>query len=307
MQLSPRARVAVLRQRLRRGWRSLPGPVRHFVGWLRSPEFVTTSSSLAFYALISLPPMVLLGFWIAGWFIDDSTLADLGTAVDSQSPDRLPVADVLRALIEVAGRTGPIAAIAAVWPATTYGAALARAFTTVAPQAQHRIRGWRGRLLALGLIATLPLAVFCGLAAVYLVPRVVGQGMLFTVALGVGSLLVLGTLIGVLYALFRLRDTSIGDVAFGAAVATGLVGLTTAGYLVYLQFADFTQRYGATGLATVVLLGLWLLLGNAALLVGYRLMLKRAARREPGAPEPRPAEETTEPAEEATNYAAGGR
>jgi len=183
-----------------------------------------------------------------------------------------------------------------VWPATTYGAALARAFTAVAPQAQHRIRGWRGRLLALGLIAMLPLVVFCGLAAIFLVPQVVGQGALLTVALGVGSLLVLGTLIGVLYAMFRLRDTSLGDVVVGAAVATGLVGVATAGYLVYLQFADFTQRYGATGLATAVLLGLWLLLANAALLVGYRLMLKRAARRDPAAPEPRPAEETDDPA-----------
>ncbi len=261
--------------------------MQRFLDWLRSPEFVTTSSSLAFYALISLPPMVLLGFWVAGWFIDPSTLADLGTAVDSRSPDQLPVADVLRALIDVAAETGPLAAVAAIWPATTYGAALARAFTAVAPRAERPIRGWRGRLLALVLIATGPLVVFSALSALYLVPRVVGQGALLTLALAGGALLVLGTLIGVLYSLFRLRETGIGDVVVGAAIATGLVGVVTAGYLVYLRYADFTQRYGATGLATAVLLGLWLLLGNASLLVGYRLMLKRAARRRPGAPEPR--------------------
>ena len=306
VRLNPGARVRGVRRQLRHGWQAVPAPVQRFLGWLRSPEFVTTSSSLAFYAMISIPPMVLLGFWIAGWFIDESTLTDLGTEVDSRSPDQLPVADVLRALIEVAARTGPVAAIAAVWPATTYGAALARAFTAVAPEAEHRIRGWRGRLLALVLIATLPFVVFTSLATLYLVPQVVGQGMLLTVALGVGALLVLGTLIGLLYALFRLQDTSIGDVAAGAAVATGLVGLTTGGYLVYLQFADFTQRYGATGLATAVLLGLWLLLANAALLVGYRLALKRAARRRPGAPEPRSAEDTPEPAEE-TAAPGGGR
>ena len=299
MRLTPGARVRLVRRRLRRGWQRVPAPVQRFVGWLRSPEFVTTSSSLAFYAMISIPPMVLLGFWIAGWFLDESTLADLGTAVDSRSPERLPVADVLRALIEVAARTGPIAAIAAVWPATTYGAALARAFTAVAPDAQHRIRGWRGRLLALGLIAMLPLVVFCGLAALFLVPQVVGSGALLTLALGAGALVVLGVMIGVLYAMFRLRDTSIGDVAVGAAIATGLVGASTGGYLVYLRFADFTQRYGATGLATAVLLGLWLLLANASLLVGYRLMLKRAARRDPAAPDPRSAEEVAEPGEAA--------
>jgi uncharacterized BrkB/YihY/UPF0761 family membrane protein len=296
VRLTPGARIAVLRRRLRRGWQAVPAPVQRFLGWLRSPEFVTTSSSLAFYALVSLPPMVLLGFWIAGWFVDESALADLGTEVDSRSPDALPVAEVLRALIEVAARTGPLAAVAAVWPATTYGAALARAFTAVAPDAQRRIRGWRGRLLALVLIASLPLVVFCSLAALYLVPQVVGEGPVLTVALGAGVLLLLGMLIGLLYSLFRLHDTGVGDVVVGAAVASGLVGLTTAGYLVYLQFADFTQRYGATGLATAVLLGLWLLFANAALLVGYRLTLKRAARRLPGAPEPRPPEEPTGPA-----------
>ncbi len=290
MPLNPGQRIAVVRQRVRRGWRTIPEPVQRFLGWLRSPEFVTTSSSLAFYAMISLPPMVLLGFWIAGWFLDEATLADLGTAVDSRSPDRLPVADVLRGLIEVAARTGPAAAVAAVWPATTYGAALARAFTAVAPQARQRIHGWRGRLLALVLIATLPLVVFSSLAALYLVPRILGPGLLLTVALGAGALLVLGTLIGLLYGMFRLRDTGIGDVAVGAAVATGLVGLVTAGYLLYLQVADVTSRYGPTGLATAVLLGLWLLLANASLLVGYRLMLRRAARREPAAPEPQRAD-----------------
>jgi len=301
--LSPGATIAVLRQRLRRGRQAVPVPVQRFVDWLRSPEVVTTSSSLAFYAMISLPPMVLLAFWIAGWFIDESALADLGTEVDDRSPDQLPVADVLRTLIQVAAGTGPIAAIAAVWPATTYGAALARAFTAVAPQAQHRIRGWRGRLLALVLIVTLPLVVFSGLAALYLVPQVVGQGQLLTVALGAGGLVILGTLIGLLYSLFRLRNTSIGDVVVGAGVAASLVSAATAGYLIYLQFADFTQRYGPTELATAVLLGLWLLLGNAALLVGYRLMLKRAARRQPGAPYPRPAD-STGPEDEPTETAA---
>ncbi len=65
----------------------------------------------------------------------------------------------------------------------------------------------------------------------------------------------------------------------------------TAGYLVYLQFADSPQRYGATGLATAVLLGRWLLLTTAALLIGYRLMLRSAARRQAGAPVPRSADD----------------
>ena len=64
------------------------------------------------------------------------------------------------------------------------------------------------------------------------------------------------------------------------------------GYLLYLRTgADFRDRYGTASLATLVLFGLWLLLGNAVLLAGYRLMTRRAARRRSGpGPRPRPQE-----------------
>jgi uncharacterized BrkB/YihY/UPF0761 family membrane protein len=279
---SARDRVRYVRRRLTRGYHRVPGPVRRFAGWLRSPEFVTTSSSLAFYAMVSLPPMVLLGFWIAGWFVDESSLQDLGSQVTDRAPDRLPVADVLRALIDVAAQTGPLAAVAAVWPATTYGAALARAFSDIAPQAERRIRGWKGRVLALVIIAALPFAVFSGLATLYLVPRLLGGGVWLQLALGFGGLLVVGLVIALIYGLFELWETRWDDIAIGAGTAVGLVAVTTGGYLIYLEFADFTERYGPTALATAVLLGLWLLLANAALLAGYRVMSRRARRRSRG-------------------------
>jgi uncharacterized BrkB/YihY/UPF0761 family membrane protein len=269
---------AGLRDRLSGRWHALPDSVRTFLTWLRSPEFVTTSASLAFYALISLPPMVLLGFWAASWFVDDAALQNLGSAVGQQAPHQLRVDELLRTLIDVAAQIGPIAAIAAVWPATTYGAALARAFTAIAPKAERRIRGWRGRLLALVLIAVLPLAVFSALAALYVVPRFLGEGLLQRVALGLGALLLLLGLVSLVYRLFGLWDTRWDDILIGAAAATLTVAATSAGYLVYLRYTDLTARYGAV-LATAVLLGLWLLLANAALLAGYRLMSRRARRR----------------------------
>lgn len=268
--------------RLRERWQRLPDPVRTFLTWLRSPEFVTTSASLAFYALISLAPMVLLGFWVTGLFVDPASLQNLGDQLSSRAPDQLPVTGILRKLIDVAGRIGPVAAVAAVWPATTYGAALARAFTAIAPKAERRIRGWRGRLLALVLIAVLPVVVFSGLAALYVVPRLLGSGAGLAAALAIGALVLLCGLIALVYVLFRLWDTRWDDVLIGAGSATAAVAVTTAGYLVYLRFTDLTARYGATTLATAVLLGLWLLLGNAALLAGYRLMSRRARRRVTG-------------------------
>lgn len=242
---------------------------------------MTTSASLAFYALISLPPMVLLGFWVAGRFVDESDLQRLGAVVGSTAPGRLPIADVLHALIDVATKAGPVAAVAAIWPATTYGAVLARAFTAIAPKGQRRIRGWRGRLLALVLIAVLPVGVFTGLATLYLVPRLLGTGVALQAFIAAGTLLLLLAVIALVYVLFQLWDTRWDDVLIGAGAATAGVAVTSAGYLLYLRFTDLTARYGAA-LATAVLLGLWLLLGSAALLAGYRLMSRRARRRVAG-------------------------
>ncbi|SDF08538.1 Virulence factor BrkB [Blastococcus aurantiacus] len=274
-----RRRVLRIRDRMHRGYGRVPEPARRLLDWVRSPEFVTTSSSLAFYAMISLPPMVLLGFWIAGLFVDAASLQDLGVQVTSRAPDQLPIADVLRELIDVAAQTGPLAAVAAIWPATTYGAALARAFSDIAPAADRRIRGWKGRLLALVIIAALPFAIFSGLATLYLVPRLLGAGGWLQATLGVGAVGLLGLLIALVYGLFELRETRWHDIAVGAATAVGLITVVTAGYLVYLEVADFSRRYGPTALATAVLLGLWLLLANASVLAGYRLMSRRADRR----------------------------
>jgi uncharacterized BrkB/YihY/UPF0761 family membrane protein len=280
----PRRGRAVV-ERCRAWYRGLPEPVRRTAGWLRSSEFVVTSSSLAFYAMVSLPPMVLIALWIAGGVVDDDALRTLGQQVDSRTPDQLPVAAILRELIDIAARTGPLAVLAAAWPATTYGAALARAFSSIAAGQQHRMRSRRGRLLALAVIAVLPLVVFSGLAALYVLPRLLGSGWPLRLALAAGALTALAALIAFVYWLFELHDSRWDDLLVGAVTATALVAGSTAGYLVYLEFTDLTARYGATALATAVLLGLWLLLGNAALLVGYRLVQRRARGRGPG-PDP---------------------
>jgi uncharacterized BrkB/YihY/UPF0761 family membrane protein len=281
-----RGRAAV--ERCRAWYRRLPEPVRKTAGWLRSTEFVVTSSSLAFYAMVSLPPMVLIALWITGGFVDDAALRDLGQQVDSRAPEQLPVAAVLRELIDVAARTGPLAVLAAIWPATTYGAALARAFSAIAPGQQRRMRSWRGRLLALAVIAALPLVVFSGLAGLYVLPRLLGSGWPLRLALAAGALVALAAVTAFVYWLFELYDSRWHDLLLGAGTATALVATSTAGYLVYLEVADLTARYGATALATAVLLGLWLLLGNAALLVGYRLVQRRARARCSGGAGPTP-------------------
>lgn len=278
-----RARLNAVRRRLRTAVRTrVPVRVRRVGGWLRSDEFLTTSSSLAFYAMVSLPPMLLIALWVAGAVVPDSTLQELGGQVQESAPEQLPVGEVVRSLIDLAAEAGLLSVLAAAWPATTYGAALSRAFENVAPRSPDELPGWKGRLLALLLVAALPVVVFGGLAVLYVVPRLVGGGSgPLTAALAAGTVLALGALIALVFRLYAVRDTTPADVLLGAAAATVLITVVSAGYLLYLElFADFGQRYGPTSLATAVLLGLWLLLTHAMLLVGYRLMLRRARRRQ---------------------------
>lgn len=283
-----RATAAQLREsagaRAERALGRVPEPVRRAANWLTGSEFTLTSSSLAFYAMISIPPMTIIGLWVAGGFLDDSLLQELGDDVGKQSPDELPLGDVVRSLVDVATRIGAFSVLAAVWPATAYGAALAKAFSMIAPESERSIRGWKGRLLALGVVALLPLIVFAALAALYVGPQLVDEGgLVFRIALALAALLAFGVVVAVIFALFQVRDTSVGDIAFGAGVATSLQALVTGAYLLYLQlFADFEQTYGASSLATAVLLGFWLLLSNACLLLSYRLMLRRCLRRQGG-------------------------
>lgn len=264
----------------RRLERRLPAPVRRFERWLRGPELVITSSSLAFYGLISIPPMVLIAFWLAGVVLPEAQLDTLVDEVARRSPDEVPAGDVVRGLFELAARAGPFAILAAAWPATAYGAALGRAFSEVATGEEQRIRGWKGRLFALVVIAMLPLIIISAVAALYLGPRVLGTGTAFTLALVAAALTAVWLLVAVIFALYRLRDASPTDVALAAAATTGLELMISGGYLLYLRLgADFTGRYGTASLATLVLFALWLLLGHAVLLVGYRLLLRLARRR----------------------------
>lgn len=260
----------------------VPEPLRRLVGWVTGPEFFITSSSLAFYAMISIPPMTIIALWVADGFFDDSLLQDLGQDVEDRSPDELPVGEVVRGLVDTATRIGGASVLAAVWPATAYGAALAKAFSTIAPDGGHSLTGWKGRLLSLGVLALLPLVVFAALAALYFGPRLVdADGAGFTVLLALGALVVYGPVVLVIFQLFQVRDTSFGDIAIGASAAAVGQALLTAGYLVYVGiFADFEGTYGSSLLATVVLLGFWLLLSNACLLASYRLMLTRCRRRQ---------------------------
>jgi uncharacterized BrkB/YihY/UPF0761 family membrane protein len=261
--------------------RRTPQPVRKVYGWFTGDEFFTTSSSLAFYALISLPPMTLIALWIAGVFVDADTLRDLGDEVSREAPDDVELGEIVAGLVETATTLGFLSVVAALWPATAYGAALAKGFGMVAPEPEREVRGWQGRLLSLALVATLPLVVFGAIAVTFVVPRMLGlEGVVFQALLVLSAAVVFFLVVLLVFVLFRVREETKTDLFLGACLATGAQAVLTVGYLLYLRFgADFEETYGASSLAVVVLLGLYLLFSNAVLLSSYRYVLRRCHRR----------------------------
>jgi uncharacterized BrkB/YihY/UPF0761 family membrane protein len=259
-----------------------PGPVKKLLGWFTGDEFFTTSSSLAFYALISIPPMTIIALWIAGGFVDADQLRELGEELSDGAPDELEIHEIVAGLIEVATSVGWVSVLTAFWPATAYGAALAKGFGMIASEPERDVKGWKGRILSLGVVALLPMAVFGAIALSFLGPRLLGAGGLALRALFLLAAAALYFVVVLLvFRLFRVRDETLGDLFLGAGLATlGQAGLTV-GYLLYLQFgADFEETYGRSSLAIVVLLALYLLFSNALLLSCYRYILRRCHERQ---------------------------
>src|SRR5690348_4791505 len=85
-----------IKRRRRAAEAALPKPVRRFERWARGPELSMTSASLAFYALVSLPPMVLVAFWLAGMVASDEQLAGLVDEMGRRAPAELPLDGLVR-------------------------------------------------------------------------------------------------------------------------------------------------------------------------------------------------------------------
>ena len=272
----------------RRSWfadlleRVLPHPVARLVVWARSDESLLTASSLAFYSLVSLPPMVLIAFWAAASVAGEATIEQIGSSVGRNSPHQLGLDRVVVQVAHVGASLGWLSVLTAVWPATSYGAGLSRALDRLTPGGDRPLDGVRGRLLGVVLIAVLPILVLAALVTAYLAPRVLGDqawalagGLLGGIVLGA---VVVAGVMALLYNLFSPKHVTLRTSLVGGAVAAGVVLGATLAFAAYLRLGGGASKshYASSAVGALVLLGLWLYLTNAGLLIGYRAALRRA-------------------------------
>lgn len=261
--------------------RYVPERAWRLVSWLRSDDALSTAASLAFFALVSLPPSALIGLWIAGLLAGEDRIGQLGDRIADIAPGELDADDMVVQLVELGTTLGWASLLAALWPATAYGADLARAFDRLTPTGRRPMDGVRGRILVVVLIALLPLIVLAGLVLVLFLPAALGDEVLVRIAgYAVAAVLVIAGLTGflaLLYNLFSPAKVGARSALRGAAWASGAITVISIGYVVYLRLgANFEERYGSSAFAAVILLGLWLYLTNGALIAGYKTTLMNA-------------------------------
>jgi len=76
-----------------------------------------------------------------------------------------------------------------------------------------------------------------------------------------------------IYRIFPPERMSLRRIVKGTIWSASTISLLSLAFTVFASTANFSQHYGTTGVAAIVLLGVWLFLANALLLVGYRIAL----------------------------------
>jgi membrane protein len=232
------------------------------------------SAGLAFYGLISAVPMTIVVLWVISLIAGDDRVHQLARTLSELLPDNLGADKALVRVASLGSGLGVPALVTSLWPATAYGAGLRRAFDRLSPKGSRtKLEGLRGRgLVLVGLLPVLTVGTLAGaLAATTAFAdgflRVLGWVLALAVAF-VGA----AVSVAVIYRVFPPERLAWRAIARGTLVtAVGIAVLSLAFALLVRLGGDFQRHYGVSGFAAIVLLGVWLFLANAALLVGYRV------------------------------------
>lgn len=245
----------------------LPPRGERFVGRLADQEVLLAGSSLAFYGLVSVVPLLLMAFAAADTVFGPDALQRLRASAPSEG-----LFLFVNQLTRVSASVSLVTVLFSLWPATAYGGGLRRALREMSGE-DEELSGLRGRGRGLLMVLALPVVVVGGIPVTYGLTGLTGDGLLAT-ALGWLLALVGGTLVGtavlaVLYQLFAPTRMEWRPALAGAALAAATTAVLSLVFVVYLRFGSPLDRFGGPAIGMVVLLGVWLFAANVVLLAGY--------------------------------------
>jgi len=253
----------------------------------RADDVFLYAAALAFFGLVSVAPLVVVALWVTSLVVGPGQVHRVADELARLAPQALGVDRALERVATAGTTVGVVAVAAALWPATAYGSALARVLDRAA--GEPPAAGWRGRGVALVLVAVVPVLVLSSLVASYVGVAALG-GTGAGVAAGIAAAVAAGfattvATVAVIYRTFPRTPPDWRATLQGAMAAAGGIAVLSALYVAYLRFgANFERHYASDALAAVVLLGLWLFAVNAALLAGYRAARRRAGLKTPRSP-----------------------
>jgi membrane protein len=256
----------------------LPPRVVEVVERLRDQDVLLFAAALAFYALISVVPFLLVGFWMTGLVVGEDRIEDMAERLTAYAPEDLEAEQVVRSLLAVSTGVGIGALVTALWPATAYGGGLARALDAISVDRDPALHGLRGRARALAVLVALPLFLLGALGTGYVATGWLSEGLLGVIAgwaLAVAGG-VAATWVGAaaLYWWFGPAEVRWSALAWGAVAAAAAITLSSLVYLVYVGYgANWEERVAGSSVAAVILLALWFYLVNLLLLAGYCVAL----------------------------------
>ena len=256
--------------------RKLPSPVRTVFERARDQDILLFASGLAFYALVSIVPLAIFVIWITSLILGDERVHSLAQELKRAAPKNLEIGRFVERVSELGTSLGIPALITALWPATSYGAGLRRAFDRLSGTKQKELKGLKGRGLAL--IVLLPLFVIGSLLGSYAGAALFGDTLWEQIA-GIVLALLMGfgfTALGaaLIYWIFPPERMPLRQIGKGTLWSASTISLLSLAVTLFLTLgANFEEHYGTSGVAAMVLLGVWLFLANALLLVGYRIAL----------------------------------
>lgn len=259
---------------LRERWlavaRRLPPGVRGLAERIAKRELLLEASSLAFYGLVSVLPLLTITFTVVGAVVGEETLRRFANQAQESGP--AGTGQLLQQVLENSDSLSWAAIVFTIWPATAYGGGLRRAFER-ATRGQSMAPAVKGRLTAVGMVLLLPVLVLAGLPLVTVLTSLGDDGLAGTL-LGWGLALVVGAgaltlILAALYHAFTPAALGWRHTLRGAAVTAAVTAIFSVGFVAYLRLGQVEERFGGGTVGLVVMLGVYLFVANVLLLAGF--------------------------------------
>ena len=261
----------------------LRGLVHDVVRATRGHDLALYAAAVTFYATVGVVPLLLLSLFLAGQAMGEQMVGTVAAELAELLPDELGAREAARFLASAGTSMSPLAALAALVPASLYGEGLVRAFDRLSERPGRR-RSTRGRIGSLVVVAMSPILLLAGLSAARGLTSVLGDGIVDRL-LGVYFAFLVGWLSITPVLLFAYRSLSaerIGRRAlvWGAAGTASFLSGTCLGFVLFLSLGiDLGGAYGGAGrLATGAACVGWLFVLHVVVLVGYVVTLCLDAR-----------------------------